>query len=196
MLKFICMMTLLMWGGIEEACAHDPHQAADYLSITPNPESANSTNLQGAVTGVSPAVQRAIQSIILRDHIWNNPHITICFGPSEAVAKRQQLVQQIISIAKEWQQGTKLSLDFGNPSPRVCENSSSANIRIDVSLPSDGNGLFESLIGNEAASGSIKGLEPFSTVLLFPDADPYYQNVEVVRFLCIARIRARPRRGT
>jgi hypothetical protein len=165
-----------------EARAHDPHQEAVYLATTPNPNVGGIGAGSSATRGLNQNVFQAVQSIILRDHIWSDTHITICFGPDSAVHQRAALVQKIITIASEWQEGTKLQLDFGIPGPRICADANSANIRIDVENPPDGNGLFQSLIGNEAASASISGFEPFSATLLFPEGDPYYANEAVIRF--------------
>lgn len=179
------MRQALVWTAVVLATlptyqvrAHDPHQEAVYLATTPNPNLGSSLALQN----LNKNLVQAVQSIILRDHIWNDTHVTICFGPTAAVQQRAALVKQIITIASEWQEGTKLQLDFGNPVPRICTDANSANIRIDVDNPPNGNGLFQSLIGNEAASESIKGFEPFSATLLFPKNDPYYENEAVIRF--------------
>jgi hypothetical protein len=166
-----------------KALAHDPHQEAVYLGTTPNSNLGSIRAGSLALRGLNQNILQAAQSIILRDHIWNDTHLTICFGPDGAVNQRITLAQKIIAIASEWQEGTNLKLDFGAPTaPRVCTDANSANIRIDVENPPDGNGLFQSLIGNEAASASISGFEPFSATLLFPEGDPYYANENVIRF--------------
>jgi hypothetical protein len=102
-----------------EARAHDPHQEAVYLATTPNPNVGGIGAGSSATRGLNQNVFQAVQSIILRDHIWSDTHITICFGPDSAVHQRAALVQKIITIASEWQEGTKLQLDFGIPGPTL-----------------------------------------------------------------------------
>jgi hypothetical protein len=82
-----------------DARAHDPHQEAVYLATTPNPNLGGIGRSSSALRGVNKNVIQAVQSIILRDHIWSDTHITICFGPTAAVSQRAALIQKITSLS-------------------------------------------------------------------------------------------------
>jgi hypothetical protein len=163
---------------IRAARAHDPHEVI-YLKTTENEKVINAMI---AKVPIALTTRIALESLLRRDHIWNNPRLTVCFGPSDAVDARRDLIERVMAVANEWTAGTRLALDFGAPTPRKCVDAGSASIRVNIADLGRGKAQFASLVGNDAAYASIERYEPHSMLLLFPQNDSYYNNEQVFRF--------------
>lgn len=172
---------VLLFALAEAAHAHSPNQLTIGVAANSLLPSRSGNDIINQA-GLSPSVRLAAQSIIRRVNVWANKSVlTVCFGPSEAVASRKPLVDNIVSVADEWTQGLSIKFDFGTPY-RVCTGLSSADIRVDIHNPPAGGEIFQSLVGNESETQYIQGVAPFSMQLLFPDGVAYYARPEVLRF--------------
>jgi hypothetical protein len=171
----------VMFVLAEGTQAHSPNQLTIGVAAnSPIPSTSGNEIINQAK--LSPAIRLAAYSIIRRVNVWANKSVlTVCFGPSDAVTSRKQLIDNIVSIANEWTDGISIKFDFGTPY-RVCTNVSSADIRVDIHNPPSNGEVFQSLIGNVSEAQYIEGAEPFSMQLLFPDGVAYYTRPEVLKF--------------
>lgn len=171
------MCALLLLG--QQALAHDAVNGAKGL----HPEkTANALDKINALN-LPPAGQVAMFSIVRRDSVWGARSITVCFGPANAVTDRQALIEKIIAVANEWTIGTKVTFDWGTKPYRTCENINSAKVRVNITAPADDNSAyFTSLVGNQSATSSLVGYEPYSMTLQFPNESKFFGQTEVFRF--------------
>ncbi|MEO8007516.1 MAG: hypothetical protein ABI728_03205, partial [Betaproteobacteria bacterium] len=130
---------------------------------------------------VNEQFKAALFSIIRRERIWTKDKVTVCFGPRQATLDRKEHVASIVLVATEWMSaGDKIQLDFGGAKYRVCANTKSADIRVEIAgldTPVD-EAVAQSLTGNEAATSDV----PYSMQLIFPPGSKHYQRPEVFRF--------------
>ncbi|WP_316172494.1 MULTISPECIES: hypothetical protein [unclassified Bradyrhizobium] len=163
----------------QQAIAHDAVNGAKGL----HPEKTATAFDKISALNLPPAGHIAMFSIVRRDSVWGARGITVCFGPANAVSDRQVLIEKIIAVADEWTVGTKVSFDWGPKPYRVCENITSAMVRVNVTAPADDNSAyFTSLVGNQSTTSSLAGYEPYSMTLQFPNDSKFFGQTEVFRF--------------
>lgn len=113
----------------------------------------------------------ASRGVLQRSWLWQQPTLSVCFGPSAYVDDNLAFIGQVSAAASEWLAFARTKFDFGGDNFRRCDSSGgprrdAADIRIYVNQGATQ--AYYGQIGTSGRRSDVPGFPGYSVVLAFP----------------------------